>query len=98
MLVVSTHRVATYLKEGAKIFFLFTHWINYTIIIKEPEDIDVNPFFVALSSKHAKLYASAQEQCCLILVPAATLLEREVPIGLPLIEVKIYAHLLRRIL
>ena len=72
-----------------RITILTTHITLCFTRLQEPEDIDINPFFVTLSSKHSKLYAAAQEQCCLILVPAAMLL-KGVPISLPLIEAHVY--------
>ena len=36
------------------------------------EDLDFNPFFVALQKKHAKVYEKAQDNCHTILVPKAT--------------------------
>ena len=39
------------------------------------EDLDFNPFFVALSGKYSKLYAQAQAQRCLICIPSAEALQ-----------------------
>ena len=38
----------------------------------DQEDLDFNPFFVALQKKFLKVYAQAQDNCHLILVPKAT--------------------------
>ncbi len=38
------------------------------------EDLDFNPFFLALQKKFPKLYGQAQDACLMVLVPRASLL------------------------
>ena len=47
----------------------------------DQEDLDFNPFFVALQKKFPKVYAQAQDSCYMILVPKATVCAQAQPLA-----------------